>query len=60
MTTKRKSRWRTRGTTTQTVLATCAILGCFVYPLSQAMRSTGKKIAQESERGHEVMLTQTR
>ncbi len=54
-----KRRVRARGmTTTETILAICAILGCFVYPLSQAMRSTGKRIAQESERGHDVMLEQ--
>jgi len=35
-------------------------MGCFVYPLSQAIRSTGSKIAQQSERGHDVMLTQVR
>lgn len=62
MTTKRrrKSRARSRGQTVQTVLAVCALMGCFVYPLSLAMRSTGERIAQESERGHDVMLEQTR
>ncbi len=42
----------------QTVLAVCAVMGCFVYPLSLAMQSTGKRIADESERGHDVMLQQ--
>lgn len=42
------------------VLAVCALMGCFVYPLSLAMRSTGTRIAQESERGHDVMLEQAR
>lgn len=46
--------------TVQSVLAVCAVMGCFVYPLSLAMRSTGQRIAQESERGHDVMLEQTR
>jgi hypothetical protein len=46
--------------TVQTVLAVCAVMGCFVYPLSLAMRSTGQRIAQESERGHDVMLEQAR
>ena len=42
----------------QTVLAVCAVMGCFVYPLSLAMRSTGQRSADESERGHDVMLQQ--
>ena len=46
--------------TVQSVLAVCALMGCFVYPLSIAMRSTGTRIAQESERGHDVMLDQPR
>jgi hypothetical protein len=46
--------------TVQSVLAVCAVMGCFVYPLSLAMNATGKRIAQESERGHDVMLEQTR
>lgn len=46
--------------TVQTVLAVCAVMGCFVYPLSLAMRSTGQRIAQESERGHAAMLEQAR
>jgi hypothetical protein len=46
--------------TVQSVLAVCAVMGCFVYPLSLAMNSTGKRIAQESERGHDVMLEQAR
>jgi hypothetical protein len=45
-------------TTMETLLATVALMGCFVYPASQAMRTTGKRIAQESERGHDVMLEQ--
>jgi hypothetical protein len=44
--------------TVQSVLAVCAVMGCFVYPLSLAMRSTGARIADESERGHDVMLEQ--
>lgn len=56
-----KSRGRSRGlSAVETVLAVCAIMGCFVYPLSLAMRSAGKRVAQESERGHEVMLQQRR
>ena len=46
--------------TVQSVLAVCAVMGCFVYPLSIAMRSTGTRIAQESEKGHDVMLDQPR
>jgi hypothetical protein len=46
--------------TVQSVLAVCAVMGCFVYPLSLAMRSTGQRIAQESETGHDVMLDQAR
>jgi hypothetical protein len=53
-------RSRTRGVTVQSVLAALALIGCFVYPLSLAMRTTGKRIAEESERGHEVMLEQAR
>jgi hypothetical protein len=62
-TTKRrngKRRAGQRGLTVQSVLAVCAVMGCFVYPLSLAMNSTGKRIAQESERGHDVMLEQAR
>ena len=40
----------------QSVIAVCAVMGCFVYPLSLAMRATGARIAQESEKGHDVML----
>ena len=57
---KNKRRARQRGLTVQSVLAVCAVMGCFVYPLSLAMNSTGKRIADESERGHDVMLEQTR
>lgn len=61
MTAKRKrSRARKRGMTGQSILAVCAVMGCFVYPLSLAMSSTGKRIAQESEKGHDVMLEQAR
>ncbi len=56
----RRNRARSRGMTVQSVLAVCALMGCFVYPLSIAMRSTGTRIAQESERGHDVMLAQPR
>ena len=56
----RRNRARSRGMTVQSVLAVCALMGCFVYPLSIAMRSTGTRIAQESERGHDVMLDQPR
>ena len=56
-----RSRVRSRGmTTTETLLAVAAVMGCFVYPLSLAMRSTGKRVAQECERGHDVMLRQAR
>ena len=55
-----RSRARSRGMTVQSVLAVCAVMGCFVYPLSLAMRSTGERIADESERGHDVMLDQAR
>ena len=57
---RKRSRARSRGMTVQSVLAVCAIMGCFVYPLSLVMRSTGERIAQESERGHDVMLDQAR
>lgn len=57
---RRSSRGRSRGMTGPSVLAVCALMGCFVYPLSLAMRSTGTRIAQESERGHDVMLEQAR
>ena len=46
--------------TGQSVLAVGAVMGCFVYPLSLAMRTTGQRIADESERGHDVMLEQAR
>ena len=55
-----RSRARSRGMTVQSVLAVCAVMGCFVYPLSLAMRSTGERIAEESEKGHDVMLDQPR
>lgn len=57
---KTRSRSRSRGVTAQSVLAVCAVMGCFVYPLSLVMRSTGARIAQESEKGHDVMLDQPR
>ena len=57
---RKRSRARSRGMTVQSVLAVCAVMGCFVYPLSLAMHSTGERIADESERGHNVMLEQTR
>jgi hypothetical protein len=46
--------------TVQSVLAVCAVMGCFVYPLSLVMRTTGERIASESEKGHDVMLEQVR
>jgi hypothetical protein len=46
--------------TVQSVLAVCAVMGCFVYPLSRAVGNTGQRIAQESEKGHDVMLDQPR
>jgi len=58
--TQSRSRARSRGMTAQSVLAVCAVMGCFVYPLSLVMRSTGVRIAQESEKGHDVMLDQAR
>jgi hypothetical protein len=64
MTMKRKARvtrWRKRGVTTvEMILGVAAIMGCFVYPLSLAMRSTGKRIAQESDKGYDAMLNQAR
>jgi hypothetical protein len=57
---RKRSRARLRGMTSQTVLLMAAIGGAFLYPLSHAMRDTGKRIAQQSERGHEVMLEQPR
>jgi hypothetical protein len=57
--TTRRKRARKRGTTVvQTALATAAIMGCFVYPASMALRAAGKSIADQSERGHAAMLEQ--
>ena len=56
---KQSRKWR-RGMTGEAVLAVAAVMGCFVYPLSLVMRSTGERVAHESERGHEVMLQQIR
>jgi hypothetical protein len=55
-----RNRARSRGMSAQSVLAVCAVMGCFVYPLSLVMRTTGARIAQESEKGHDVMLDQSR
>jgi organic hydroperoxide reductase OsmC/OhrA len=57
---RKRSRARARGLSSETVLLMAAIAGCFIYPLSHAMRDTGKRIADQSERGHEVMLEQAR
>ncbi len=57
---RNRARSRSRGMTVQSVLAVCAVMGCFVYPLSLVMRSVGQRIAQESEQGHDVMLDQPR
>lgn len=55
------NRSRKRGVTTvEMILGVAAIMGCFVYPLSLAMRSTGKRIAQESDKGYDAMLNQAR
>jgi hypothetical protein len=55
------NRWRKRGVTTvEMVLGVAAIMGCFVYPLSLVMRTTGKRIAQDSDRGYDAMLNQAR
>ena len=55
------SRRRSRGMTTiETILCTTALMGCFVYPLSLAMRPTGARLVDDSDRSHEAMLNQPR
>ena len=44
----------------ETILAVAAVMGCFVYPLSLAMRSTGARIAADSDRSHSAILDQAR
>jgi hypothetical protein len=54
-------RVRTRGVTTvEAVLAICAVMGCFVYPLSVVMRNAGAKLVADSDRAHEALLNQNR
>jgi hypothetical protein len=40
------------------VLIVAALMGCFVYPMSQAARSTGQQIAAQMESAHTTLLTQ--
>ena len=40
------------------MLAVLAIMGCFVYPASVALRAAGNRVASDSERGHDAMLKQ--
>lgn len=57
----KRSRSRRRGlSTVEIVLATAAVMGCFVYPLSMAMRTVGKRLADDSERGSAAILEQAR
>jgi hypothetical protein len=58
---KEKRRHTRRGlSTVETVLTVAAVMGCFVYPLSQAMRTVGARIAADSERSHGALLEQKR
>jgi len=53
------SKRRQRGfTVTEELLIVAAFMGCFVYPLSQAARSTGQKMAAQMESAHQTLLTQ--
>jgi hypothetical protein len=61
MATRSPKRSRSRGVTTvEAVLAICAVMGCFVYPLSLVMRGTGARIVADSDRAHEALLNQNR
>lgn len=61
MANRRISRARSRGlSTVQTILAVAAVMGCFVYPLSVAIRGAGAKLAADCEHGHETVLRQAR
>lgn len=57
----RTRRGSVRGLTSiETVLATAAVMGCFVYPLSLAIRGVGAQLANEAERSHDALLEQRR
>jgi flagellar biosynthesis protein FliR len=44
--------------TVEELLIIGAMMGCFVYPMSQAARSTGQQIAAQMESAHQTLLTQ--
>jgi hypothetical protein len=53
------SKRRSRGfTVTEELLIVAAFMGCFVYPLSKAARSTGQTMAAQMESAHQTLLTQ--
>jgi hypothetical protein len=53
------SRRASRGfSTVEEVLIIAAIMGCFVYPMSLAARTTGQQIAGQMESAHKTLLTQ--
>jgi len=52
-------RGRQRGfTPVEEILIMAALLGCFVYPMSLAARSTGQQMAVQMESAHKTLLTQ--
>jgi hypothetical protein len=56
---RRASMRRQRGFgAVEEVLIIAALMGCFVYPMSQAARSTGQQIAAQMESAHQTLLTQ--
>jgi hypothetical protein len=44
--------------TTEELLIIAAFMGCFVYPLSKAAKSTGQSMAAQMETAHQTLLTQ--
>ncbi len=45
-------------TAVETLLTVAAIMACFVYPLSLAMRSVGARFVADSDRSHAAILEQ--
>jgi len=59
----RRARNRARAagfTPLEEVLSIAALLGCFVYPLSLAARSTGGQMAEDMDTVQKTLLTQQR
>jgi Tfp pilus assembly protein PilW len=56
---RKQSRRRQRGYgVMEETLVIAGLMGCFVYPMSQAARTTGQQIAAQMESAHNTLLTQ--